>query len=309
MSVSIDGSGSITGISSLSNPSEIIVGTGASIIAPATNELSIETNGLERIRVGAAGSVTFRSSGGAFIEGYNAEDNQLDVVKLSRMGYSSTYKNLVIGKHLPNSTSYTFQSLSLNYDPNTNSSSQFNGYGGEIYVPNNNQDAAYHTRIKQPNTANDNFNDLIVFGPNAEVSRPNNPAFFARALSNTVTSGYVVSLPAALVFATESYDINADYNNTNGRFVAPISGTYFFVSSILVDNDTPTNTTTRVEMRKNGSFAGPVAYYNSSGVSGQYVQITCAGAISLSANDYVEVWGTNGYIHSGSETHFTGFLI
>ena len=56
MSISLNGDGIISGVSTLTNPSEITVGTGASVFSPATNELALGTNGVERVRVSAAGS-------------------------------------------------------------------------------------------------------------------------------------------------------------------------------------------------------------------------------------------------------------
>jgi len=277
------------------------------IFFPAPDTIIIGTNSSERIRVGSAGTITLRATGGAFIEGYNADNNQLDVMKLSRMGYDTPYRNLVVGKHLPNSTSYTYQSLSLNYDPRTNSSGSFSGWGNEIFVPNNNQSESVYTRIIQPNTSNNGFNALMSFGSNGEVARPNQPAFFARSLSNPNTNSYVTSLAAALIFTNKDFDNNNDYNNTNGRFTAPITGAYYFLASILVDDNTPINTVTRIEFRKNGSFCGPVAYFYGPGSC--YIQMTAAGCVSMNVGDYLEVWGTNGFIHVGDETHFTGFLL
>jgi hypothetical protein len=273
----------------------------------ADDNLNFGTAGTERIRVGSAGTITLRATGGAFIEGYNADNNKLDVVKLSRMGYATNYLNLVVGKHLPNSTSYTYQSISLNYDPSTNASGSFTGWGNEIFVPNNNQSESAYTRIIQPNTSNNGFNALMSFGSNGEVAHPNQPAFFARSLSNPNTNSYVTSLAAALIFTNKDFDNNNDYNNTNGRFTAPITGAYYFLASILVDDNTPINTVTRIEFRKNGSFCGPVAYFYGPGSC--YIQMTAAGCVSMNVGDYLEVWGTNGFIHAGGETHFTGFLL
>ena len=51
MSITINGDGIISGVSTLTNPSEITVGTGASVFSPTTNELALGTNGVERVRV------------------------------------------------------------------------------------------------------------------------------------------------------------------------------------------------------------------------------------------------------------------
>jgi len=55
MSIALNGDGIISGVSSISNPSDITVGTGASVFSPAANTLAFGTNGSERVRVDSTG--------------------------------------------------------------------------------------------------------------------------------------------------------------------------------------------------------------------------------------------------------------
>ena len=57
MSISINGDGIISGVSTLTNPSEITVGTGASVFSPSANTLALGTNGTERVRIDSSGNV------------------------------------------------------------------------------------------------------------------------------------------------------------------------------------------------------------------------------------------------------------
>ena len=57
MSIALNGDGIISGVSSISNPSDITVGTGASVFSPAANTLALGTNGSERVRVNSSGNV------------------------------------------------------------------------------------------------------------------------------------------------------------------------------------------------------------------------------------------------------------
>ena len=57
MPISLNGDGVVSGVSTLTNPSEITVGTGASVFSPAANTLALGTNGSERVRVDSSGNV------------------------------------------------------------------------------------------------------------------------------------------------------------------------------------------------------------------------------------------------------------
>jgi len=296
-----------------SNGSEDIAQIGAYRSSASNGGLVFYTNngsatGSERVRVSAAGTMTLRASGGAFIEGYNADDNQMDVVKLSRMGYATNYKNLIIGKHLPNTTSYTYQSISLNYDPSTNASGNFNGSGNEIFVPNNNQTTAQYTSILQPNTTNNGFNALVRFGPSGQVLTPNQPRFFAKCN----TSSYSTTSP--IQFTSVDVNIGSGYDSSTYRFTAPIAGTYYFVSTTYVNAGNTANDGGYPRFRVNGTstqyaYAGP----GSSASPNGHLTLTLTKIVSLSVNDYVDVtfnvYGTGSYFAGPSETTFGGYLM
>ena len=292
--------------------SEDLVQIGTQRIAANKGELLLYTNngstGQERIRVGAAGTITLRADGGAVINGYNADDNQLDIAKLSRMGYATSYRNLIIGKHLPNSASVTYQSISLNYDPNTNASGNFVGYGNEIFVPNNNQSTSHYTRIKQPNTTNNNFKDLIMFGPNGEIMTPNSPAFFAKCN----TSSYSTTSP--IQFTSVDVNIGSCYDSSTYRFNAPLAATYYFVATAYMNAGNTVNDGGFIRFHVNGtgvqySYAGP----GSSASPNGHLTLTLTKVVTLSAGDYVDVrynaYGTGTYYAGPSETTFAGYLL
>ena len=56
MSISLNGDGIVSGVTTLTNPSEITVGTGASVFSPASNTLALGTNGSERVRIDSLGN-------------------------------------------------------------------------------------------------------------------------------------------------------------------------------------------------------------------------------------------------------------
>ena len=56
MPISLNGDGVVSGVSTLTNPSEITVGTGASVFSPSANTLALGTNGSERVRIDSSGN-------------------------------------------------------------------------------------------------------------------------------------------------------------------------------------------------------------------------------------------------------------
>ena len=66
------------------------------------------------------------------------------------------------------------------------------------------------------------------------VTKPNQPAFLAQPAStiNNLSTG----ANNGLVFGTERFDQNADYNATNGVFTAPVTGKYMFNVTFYLNN-------------------------------------------------------------------------
>ncbi len=80
----------------------------------------------------------------------NSDNNGMLLAKATRMGYSSSYKALIIGE-----TSGTY-TTAFGYDPSTNASSSFTGDGREIIFRNG-------VEFTTPNSANNGFhNDILV---------------------------------------------------------------------------------------------------------------------------------------------------
>ena len=103
---------------------------------------------------------------------------------------------------------------------------------------------------------------------------------------------------------TEVHDVGSNFEpTTNGRFVAPVTGTYFFYCN-FANNSAPASNC-KLVLYKNGSTAniewnvGTLAYSNGGGMV----------AIQLTAGDYVELYVGQGTIHNESLfTRFGGFF-
>jgi hypothetical protein len=130
------------------------------------------------------------------------------------------------------------------------------------------------------------------------VTTPFQPAFFAGRTTGNV------SINTAITFNEVRTNIGSCYNSDNGRFTAPIAGSYFF-SAILLGNSA---STTEGQIHKNGSDQLSGRAQNSASNS---EAINIHGVMYLNANDFVDVRIGTGAIY-GSEArtdNFSGFLI
>jgi len=139
------------------------------------------------------------------------------------------------------------------------------------------------------------------------------PAFQARSLSNAASNAATTNANEFLVFSTVNLNQGGDYDNSNGRFTAPVDGIYFFTCMMLVDNNASTDANYLFSLTKNGSTTTFIRFgydYRVDERAGQYgPHMSGSGAVSLDANDYVQVFNHVAGMHTGGEAVFTGFLI
>ena len=64
----------------------------------------------------------------------------------------------------------------------------------------------------------------MVFDANGHITKPLQSAFLARTSSDT--NNIAVNSAVTIVFDTEVFDQNADYDTSNGIFTAPVTGRY-----------------------------------------------------------------------------------
>ena len=158
-----------------------------------------------------------------------------------------------------------------------------------------------------------NGNNALVIDSSGRVTQPAKPAFRAekRASNQTYSGGQ-----PKVTFEHEAFDIGSNYDTSNSRFVAAVSGVYFFQSILRFVGDNNTLDYGKVMLFINGSINSDLFQYN---VRTDYMQnshVNGSCLVQLNANDYaeinVEMSGNNPVIHAhagGARTYFTGFLV
>jgi hypothetical protein len=138
------------------------------------------------------------------------------------------------------------------------------------------------------------------------VTTPFQPSFYAYGSGTVVMSG--TQRDELIPFGTAETNIGGNFNTSNSRFTAPVSGTYYFwMQSCTTD---ATSTGPEIYIIKNGSALNNVAisynsaFYNTFG--GSYI-------LYLNQNDYVQMAvrnnnGTTFTIERG-RSRFAGYLM
>ena len=165
--------------------------------------------------------------------------------------------------------------------------------------------------VAAPNGANAT---AITIDSTGRVLMPARPAFHARIVSTGT-----VGVQGIIVFNVADFDVGGNYNTSNGRFTAPVSGIYYFAFDALVAENSSgailaDGSAVYVNFYKNGAVfdAGQRSYARITG-GAQYNTIYRTETIQLSANDYIQLNVTTKYIYNDASGEycptFQGFLV
>jgi hypothetical protein len=130
------------------------------------------------------------------------------------------------------------------------------------------------------------------------MTRPNHPCFDVSATG--------ISLSGTIVFNTVYLDNNNNYSTSNGRFTAPVAGSYLFYTHYIKQNST---TVMRRRFDKNGAITLGQRHIRLDSAN-LYDHGSLTIIIDLAAGDYVTVNQFAGTSHGGPEYEsFGGYLI
>ena len=134
------------------------------------------------------------------------------------------------------------------------------------------------------------------------VTKPALPYFYATA-TPTVGSNNIHS------FGNVHGNNGNHYNNSNGRFVAPVSGFYWFACGIWC-NSSSTNTSYLIQLQRYRAAAGSSTAFAGANHRTQYNSLNCSGGTYMEANDYVWIQQTGISIQpSTPRNYFSGYLV
>lgn len=116
---------------------------------------------------------------------------------------------------------------------------------------------------------------------------------------------------AIVIFDTENYDTNSNYNTSDGKYTAPVSGFYLFNVNITYSINGNNGVAFGARLYKNGSEIAITSFVNT--YTGAYSpSLSLTRLVQLTAGDYVTgnaASGGQAVVTGAAKTYFSGFLV
>ena len=160
----------------------------------------------------------------------------------------------------------------------------------------------YHNSSSRDIVFGINETETLKINRGGEITAPQHPVF---DVTTTATGG----LTGVITYNTVYVNVGSHYNTSNGRFTAPVAGTYMFTTMFIRN---ASGAVARRRFIKNGATTGVHGnrHFRSDSVGSYGDNGAFIVVITLAANDYIQVDHYAGNSHGGtSYEQFTGFLI
>lgn len=160
----------------------------------------------------------------------------------------------------------------------------------------------YHNSAYRDIVFGINETETLKINQGGEITAPQHPVF---DVSTTATGG----LTGVITYNTVYVNVGSHYSTSNGRFTAPVAGTYMFTTQFIRN---ASGTVARRRFIKNGGTTGVNGnrHFRSDSVGSYGDNGALVVVITLAANDYIQVDHYAGNSHGGTPyEQFTGFLI
>jgi len=168
------------------------------------------------------------------------------------------------------------------------------------------------SKLQVETISHTNNTTAMTVDSSGRITEPNRPAFQAVVGSEAwATLSTNAIIPFNDVSSGACFDTGSDFDTSNNRFVAPVSGKYHFFVLIYSFNSDSINAFCPY---KNGAilrvFNNSTRFDFQGGQSGS-VDATISGSfqVDLSASDNISIHATTGSDYYGAYTHFGGHLI
>ena len=282
---------------SLTIPDSIIHSgdTNTKIRFPADDTITAETGGSERFRINSSGSVSIGNNPTVHADTiFHIEDSGETNIKIE--GSTSTL-GARISLQNNDTTANAYSQYAFN-DAGGQSTSAIQGINTD--QTNNYGELAFLTRNAQGLPPQ----ERMRISKEGYVTNPARPCF------DVAKDDGAVSSTNAIVFNVVNVNNGSHYNTSNGRFTAPVTGTYFLYFGGIKANN---NNVVRLKLLKNGTGnymnADRELRIDDGDAYGENASMNVV--VSLTANDYVQVYVTAGTIYGtdASYTHFGGYLL
>ena len=133
------------------------------------------------------------------------------------------------------------------------------------------------------------------------VTKPNHP-YFNATVTPSITSNYIHS------FGTVQSNNGNHYNNSNGRFTAPVAGFYWFSIGIWCNSSNAT-TSDLLELYKHTTGGSDIAFAGCNHRT-EYNQLIISAGTYMDVNDYVWIKQTNISIRASTpRNYYCGYLV
>ena len=226
----LDGTGNIT----LSRPLTGLSGSGASLTALNATQLTSGTVPTARLGTGTANNGVFLRGDGQWEAAGGGVDGIVSSADATAITITSA-ENVGIGTTTPDAKLLVFghdggKSLLLNDGVNNNIG--FYHASGKITIGANGA-TALHLATQS--------NDALVIDSNGHIVMPKQPAFQVK-LSGADQNNIAVGSNVTILFDTEIFDQNADFNTGTYTFTAPVTGRYQFNVNLQLEDVDSANT-------------------------------------------------------------------
>ena len=189
---------------------------------------------------------------------------------------------------------------------------------GAIYFADGGSGTAEYEGYIEYNHSNNSFNfgtnhaSRMLIDSTGAVTMPAQPAFLAQL--GSTQSDVATDSEVTVLFSTEIFDQNSDFNTGNYTFTAPVTGKYQFNVNIRLDNmDTGANYYHMYFKTSNRIYYAIIDPLFTA--DPQYYSMPLSVLADMDANDtaIVKMYAAGGSaqmdISAGADSHFSGYLV